>query len=619
MSYGKLVDEAEARLRKWFEKSAFKPGTRIASERALAKELGLQHYSLNRAMARLIAAGKIEREGYKLFVAKTAPEQSALRCALVVARRSVHLPGYRRVAKEKGIKLSLHTWQSYEEASAILTRLGAQDADAVVLDPPYNSPTDLWEQSAIRLARQGVPLVSLGQPCKTSYAVLHDNMHNLQSAMLHLLDSGHRQIAMVTSAHNTLTAREIDQSWASGCAQLGLDGSTGRIHHRDSSQTREQSRELAELLANDWREVTGVVLYPGIEYSFQSLHEALLEIGRPVPDSVSIIFMGGATSASRGVQPVDSVSYDMPLMQEIAYDLAIRAVRRFRALGMLPPPCVIRLQARVVARGSTRALAVPPPAANERQPAPTPAIIDPKALRELETSVRRAYPKAARASLSERQRFAKLDLSGLVNRPLHFRRGWLGDLPLRQFPPGEHELHGVPFQILGGKKRSNGGAIIFHSATNTTGNAQPLPDNLRIPVGCKAEAIYVLHGCGFAKVLQPFARYRFMGAGECLGEIPLVSLGQPSADYDPMSIRPGDPVANIQDWWPDFPHSDFPNARMVPIRENGEDSRLPRHVFLYTCEWVNPHPDKVVETLEITVDPATSTTLGMLAVTVLKP
>ncbi|MET0263424.1 MAG: hypothetical protein ABW223_11035, partial [Rariglobus sp.] len=78
-------------------------------------------------------------------------------------------------------------------------------------------------------------------------------------------------------------------------------------------------------------------------------------------------------------------------------------------------------------------------------------------------------------------------------------------------------------------------------------------------------------------------------------------------------------VPNIQDWWPDFPHMDLPNARMAPIMESEEAGHLPRHVYLYTLEWINPSPDKVVDSLEISVDSSLSTTLGVLAVTAIKP
>ena len=75
---------------------------------------------MNRAMSHLIAEGVILHDGYKLFLQAESPEKmSAFSCDLVVARRSSHIPGYRRLAKEMGIKLTIHTWNSVEDSKSL--------------------------------------------------------------------------------------------------------------------------------------------------------------------------------------------------------------------------------------------------------------------------------------------------------------------------------------------------------------------------------------------------------------------------------------------------------------------------------------------------------------------
>ena len=276
---------------------------------------------------------------------------------------------------------------------------------------------------------------------------------------------------------------------------------------------------------------------------------------------------------------------------------------------------------RLTVRESTRALdggvaADKAAAVPESAPAGSPADAA-----QLARRVKQPYPLAAKASLSERPRFAPVDLRPYVNRPLIFRRGWLGDIPLRCLPLGTQEIHGVPFEILGGPNRADGGAIIFQSTINTTGNAQKLPERLVIPLQGPVEAVYVLHGCGYAKPLQPFGNYRFHSKNGVVGTVPLVSLGRtnPRGERNAANAEAGGPVANIQDWWSDFPHEDFPHARMVPMLERDEANGIHRHVFLYTLEWINPSPKQPLTHLEIEVDPELPTTLGMLAVTVVRP
>lgn len=626
MSFGRLVNEADIRLREWLDASSHKPGTRLPSERALAVQLGFQHYAINRAMARLISEGRVEREGYKLFVSGNARADSVFTCNLVVAQRSVHLPGYKRVAKEMGVKLIVHPWQSTDESLLMLDRLDNRNSDAVIFDPPYASPVSLWEPIAARLLKHGIPVVSIGQPSHYLYSVNSDNLHDLELAFKHLIHSGHREIGFVTAPPTNPGSTEILYGWEQICLRHQLPESARRIYLQSYARLKEEASEVGDLLVNSWKSITALVVFSGLDYNVQLLLEQLAQKGRRVPDDLSLIFIGGAKSPAQSAPPVTSVSIDMALMQETAFNLALRATRKKKAMGILPPPCSVLVRSQIFQRNSVKAPAsyagapTAPDAAPESTPAPA-GRLKPLAevARALESCLRMAYPLAAKASLSERPRFASVDLGSLVNRPLNFRRGWLGDLPLKQFPPGPHEIHGVPFTILGGPRRSDCGAIVFHSAVNTTGNSQKLPDTLSIPIRQKARAVYILHGCGYAKFLHPFARYRFLSRKTCLGDVPLVSLGQPPPDYNPSQQETDAPAPNIQDWWPDFPHMDFPGARMAPIMESEEAGNLPRHVYLYTQEWINPCPDKTVDSLEVSVDTALSTTLGILAVTVLRP
>jgi hypothetical protein len=204
-----------------------------------------------------------------------------------------------------------------------------------------------------------------------------------------------------------------------------------------------------------------------------------------------------------------------------------------------------------------------------------------------------------------------------VNRPLNFRRGWLGDLPLTHFEPGSHVIHGVPFEILGGPSRRDGGALVFRSSVNRTGNKHQLPERCRIPVRSRAAAVYVLHGCGFANDRQSFATYTFGSHRQKLGSVELVTLGdRPRGDATEAERTP---EPNIQDWWSDFPQQDFEHARMAPILISGETAIVHRHAYLYTLEWLNPHPEQQLSYLDIAVNALRSTTLGVLAVTVIKP
>lgn len=626
MSSGHRVNEAEVRLREWLESTAPARGMRLPSERALALQLGLRHYALNRAMGRLIAEGLVERTGYKLFAAGAPHVATSFTCHLVVALRSIHISSYRKVAKEMGIKLILHTWESTDEFILKLEKLDSRDTQAVVFDPPYASPGALWEPITNRLHKHGIPVVCVSTLSPGLFSVSADNSQSLELAILHLTELGHREFGLVTAPPIGPISAEVLHVWHELCEKYELKQSTRRIHLQKGMRLKEEADEVVDLVLNPWRTITALVVVAMPDCNIQLLQERLVQKERQTPRRLSLLLIGESKAATTATPPISTVTADMAVIQETAFFLAQRALRKKKLMGILPSPCAMRIQAQLTVRQSTAAadpgspsrtpLRAPVTARAESAVSPKPAA---KITAEMESRLHKAYPLAARASLAEHSRFAPIDLKAYVNRPLNFRRGWLGDLPLKQLTPGSREIHGVPFQILGGPKRSDCGTIVFHSAVNTTGNAQKLPDKIIIPIGCKAQAVYILHGCGFAKSLHTFAHYVFRGRKTRLDRVPLVSLGQPPPDYR-LDQPPAETAApNIQDWWPDFPHADFPHARMAPLLDADNASHESRHVYLYTLEWINPSPKSFVSHLEITVDSSHSTTLGVLAVTVLKP
>jgi DNA-binding LacI/PurR family transcriptional regulator len=627
MSFGQRIDEAEVRLREWLESEVPKPGVRLPSERILSVQLGLQHYALNRAMGRLIVKGHVRREGYKLFSTGSLQSPPVFACHLIISQHSTHLPGYLTVAKEMGIKLILHPWLTINEPIGILEKLEVGEAEGVIFDAPYVLTDSNLAPITARFRKRSIPIICMGQPASGLFSVLTDITQSLQLALDHLLEQGHREIGLITSPPTTPMFAEILQAWDYLCYKHELTTSAGRVHLQASIRLEDEIAAASDVITQKWRTATAVIVFSARDCNIQLLRDHLGHHGRRVPDSLSLLLIGNAKTSTATTSSVSSVSFDIGAVQETAFNLLQRVVRKKSVMGILPPPYSLRIQSQLLLRKSTK-----PPhsiqarATDSASGSVRPAPVQPEALREpeetpksLEAHLRNAYSLAARGSLSERSRFVQIDLGSFVNRPLKFRRGWLGDLPLKHFLPGMHEIHGVPFNILGGASRSECGALVFHSAVNVTARTKKLPSRLTIPIGVKTRAVYILHGCGYAKFLQTFAHYEFHNRKTCIESVPLVSLGHPSPDYSPDARGANNPVPNIQDWWSDFPHTDFPGARMAPILENDTPGTPPRHVFLYTLEWINPKPDTLVSHLEISVNPELATTLGVLAITVLKP
>ena len=621
MATGKLVNDAARQLNDWLVAGKFKEGDRLPSERAIARELGVKYYALNRAMGRLIVEGRVKREGYRLSLAAT-PRVSKRRVVhLVVSHRTQHLASYRRAAANLDIGLVVHTWVAAEELVAILKRLDSKETDGVVCDPPSESVHSAdWVSVALQLIRHGIPVVCTGGwGINGALSSVGANVnHGVTLGLSHLVGIGHRELAMVAFGSGNACEMGGDDYWKGLCLRNRLDSSGERILFQRSgfSDSKDVDGLVDMLVDGPWKAVTGLVTFTGYSDDIQSLFTQLARRGRRVPESLSVAVVGNARTLASTEPRVTAAGFDMVLWFELTFDLLQREVREQRQFGVLREPSNIQILPRLTIRASTRALGEGVPV--QSVVGPGTGSRDEPADAKLERLTKLPYSLAAKASLSERPRFMPVNLRPYVNRSLLFRRGWLGDIPLRCLAPGTHEIHGVPFEILGGPNRADAGALVFQSTVNTTGNAQKLPDRLVIPLTGLVEAVYVLHGCGYAKPMQTFAHYDFYGKKGKVGTVPLVSLGRSGQARD-SAQNETKLDANIQDWWSDFPHVDFPHARMAPLLENDETGYVNRHAFLYTLEWINPSPKKPLTHLEIRVNPSVPTTLGVLAITVVRP
>ncbi|HSI85541.1 MAG: substrate-binding domain-containing protein [Candidatus Methylacidiphilales bacterium] len=675
MSHGLLVPEATQALRQWLASSQLKPGARLPSERSLARDLGIRHYAVNRAMATLVAEREVERRGQKLFYSPQGVTSESFTCDLVAPARSVYLPSYRRVAREIGVTLRVHGWQSMEQGVSTLYALDSPNTESVIFEPAFSSPASRWEGAVDRLAAHAVPVVVVSQPSRTVPAVMADYTRGLHQAIQHFRALGHEELALVTPTGQSPESIEVLSVWGSVCKQYGCDSSAVRIFPHDSARLlQEDVHELAGKITEVVPAVTGVVVYSESESAIPYLIRELAERRKLVPRNISLISLRDSLALRNSVPPITATAVDMAAMQEAAMRAVQRAARKKEEpkASTNYAPWQLRVQPNLVVRSSTaprldgRGTLYVPSVQQGGLPKPlnpaTPgldvdnfAFSPRKTSEELLSALRQAYPLTRWA---QEERFQPVDLAPYTNRPLNYRRGWLGDLPLKHLTAGKHMIHGVPFQVLGGTSRAEGGAIVFHSTVNSVGHARELPDTLSIPIdAAHVQAIYILHGCGYAKHRKHFGTYRFLRGRKEIEAVPLVSYGQPqpgggsvagsgyqqsAASY--LGVAPNQALAalhpplddetsgeagagkefkaetaqpNIQDWWPDFPHMDFPHARMAPIMESRPEDAAYQHVYLYTLEWVNPQPESKVTHLEISVDPTQSTTLGMLAITIL--
>ena len=252
----------------------------------------------------------------------------------------------------------------------------------------------------------------------------------------------------------------------------------------------------------------------------------------------------------------------------------------------------------LVDHGSTRALI-----RKELRPKAPEIKTDPK---NSSNSWKKSYPFCLKNSSS---RWLKIDLTRIANHSMTREHGWLGDEPLLHFPSGLQTIHGVPFQVIDETLNAGRAVLTFRSPHTHTANKTKLPIKASLPVGKCVKALYFLHGCGFASPI-PFAEYIMHFKNGKTATVQLIPMGtSPKLALK----RLGNLKPNLQDWWLDHNHEDFPHAMHAMVSDPANPQEYER--TLYTLEWINPSPNEEVGFIEIRVDPKAGPSLALIAVT----
>ena len=601
------VDKALAGYEALIRQSEGRRGQPFPTEKVLAAQWGVSQAAVNRAALRLIAAGRLRREGYKLLpVAATTVSLVGARLA-VLSHRIARFPGIAEEAARRGVRVEEFYFIGRDTLRNALQKTIQHRFDGVILrltDSGWE-----WDNEAAELDRLRIPYVVADEAPAGHNVAAEDLRSAAEQAVSHLFARGHREIVCVGSLRRLLRSAAVRKGFEEACLRLGLT-SAARNFYEVNAHTPEAVRAEFQLIRRTVPLASAVVLFdPEILKSFIT---AMRKEGLKVARDLSVVVVGDSVEARTTEPPVTSVSFDAKCIAHLALDLVCQQMLEVRRIGRIPPRQRLRLEGTLRERGSVAALEALPAARTD------------DAVRGA-NRLARVWPHAIEQRLREAAEtwqwthrlvehgapgaFLPLDLSALVNRSLRRPHGWLGHLPLLHLGAGLLRIHGVDFSVLDERANRGRSVVVLRSSRFPPNSRRALPAELVLPVGRKVRAVYFLHGCGYAGERVPFAWYEFRQPGRPPATVPLVARGVgPSHNIDT-------PPANIQDWWPEFPQFNADGVRHVVVTENGDPFAYER--YLYSLEWVNPAPDVPLEEVRVRSNAAVPTTLGLLAVTLL--
>ena len=243
--------------------------------------------------------------------------------------------------------------------AAISRRLGQSSYDPLLLQPgdfgrehrvdaAVLIGVDNDDPLVAELALRRVPLVGVDVRCAGGRAtyVGSDHADGVRLALAHLHALGHRRIAHVAGAANTVAGSERIQAFRHESAALGLEVSDELLRQGDFS-SGSGYRETCALLALAQRP-TAIVAASDLMAlaALQAIHDAGLQPGR----DVAVVGFDDLEAAALAHPPLTTIRQDR---QELGTLAATRAIELIEDPDVTPQPTVLPVE--LVVRASTSA------------------------------------------------------------------------------------------------------------------------------------------------------------------------------------------------------------------------------------------------------------------------
>lgn len=353
--YQQVANQALA----FIETRSLKPGDRLPSERQFADELGVGRPTVNKALACLIAEGKLRRDGYKLYVASPLKPQAPPKMLAVLCPHPLH---QRKVVSHNLIEaahdtcnqaklrftplLSIDGLQQREQLLELLRQ--DQSCDGVVIWPhPDTHCHSLLEQFAAR----GTPVVINDIDMGSLDFVGVGNHEGIQQIMKHLVELGHRNIAYVTRALNNSNLVQRKESF--NYARFNLLGERARssIYELPGQQDETEALDEAfEQFLTASPRCTAIVC--SHDYLALEILSRLRRRGIQVPADVSVTGFDGIDWSATSSPALTTVAQDFYQMGVLAVELLIRRIRN-KHVGGGSAAQKIRVSPQFLKRGTT--------------------------------------------------------------------------------------------------------------------------------------------------------------------------------------------------------------------------------------------------------------------------
>uniref|UniRef100_UPI003D81C6A6 Ancestral LacI Transcription Factor n=1 Tax=Escherichia coli TaxID=562 RepID=UPI003D81C6A6 len=247
------------------------------------------------------------------------------------------LVGIERAAREHGYSLLLATvHEDPDEVEEAINTLRERRVDGIIIVAPHNS-----EEEAQLAQEAGVPpVVFLSAQPPGVPTVSVDQYAGARLATEHLLDLGHRRIALITGPQDWLEARERLQGWREALAEAGLPPPAVLQGDWSAASGYEAARQLLE-------QPDFTAIFAANDQMALGVLRALHERGLRVPDDVSVVGFDDIPESAYFHPPLTTVRQDFEELGRQAVEQLLEMIE-----GEEPPPPAV-LPPELIVREST--------------------------------------------------------------------------------------------------------------------------------------------------------------------------------------------------------------------------------------------------------------------------
>jgi LacI family transcriptional regulator len=225
------------------------------------------------------------------------------------------------VLDEEGFSLVISNSEGREEREReLLGRLSSRQADGVMMGP-Y---TPVEGEFEIFLRELNIPIVFIDRdPPEWADAVMADHAGGMRAAVGHLLDIGHRRIALITGEHGLYPASERIRGYKEAFAARGLESDPALIQS-GSFLPGAGFRITSAMLGQ--RNPPTAVISGGLDM-LSGVLRAIRGRGLRIPEDVSVIASGYSELAELVTPPIAVIAWDQGEVGRIAAGMLLDRIR----------------------------------------------------------------------------------------------------------------------------------------------------------------------------------------------------------------------------------------------------------------------------------------------------